>query len=104
MVSCLKHILFFSNDCEICKKEYCIMKGLSENGNLTLEQHIINKDMKQINYKEFTEEKAKELYEKLFIFYLKKNKNEQEVSKKAKRIIKKQCQLRNIEPWDWIKI
>ncbi|HSF00141.1 MAG TPA: hypothetical protein VLA48_04530 [Nitrososphaeraceae archaeon] len=80
------------------------MKGLSENGNLTLEQHIINKDMKEINYKEFTEEKAKELYEKLFIFYLKKNKNEQEVSKKAKRIIKKQCQLRNIEPWDWIKI
>jgi hypothetical protein len=80
------------------------MKGLSENGNLTLEQRIINKDMKQIHYKEFTEEKAKELYEKLFIFYLKKNKNEQEVSKKAKRIIEKQCQLRNIEPWDWVKI
>ena len=101
MISCLKHILFFCSDCEICKKEYCIMKGLNENGNLTLEQHSTDK---QIHYKEFTEEKAKQLYEKLFIFYLKSNKDEQEVSKKAKRIIKKQCQLRNIEPWDWIKI
>jgi hypothetical protein len=103
VVSCSKHILFFSNDCESCKKEYCIMKGLNENGNLP-PQHIIYKDTKQIHYKEFTEEKAKELYEKLFIFYLKNNKDENEVAKKAKRIIKKQCQLRNIEPWNWIKI
>jgi hypothetical protein len=80
------------------------MKGLNENGILTLEQHIRDKDMKQIHYKKFTEEKAKQLYEKLFIFYLKKNEDEQEVSKKAKRIIKKQCQLRNIDPWDWLKI
>ena len=79
------------------------MKGLNENGNLP-PQHIIYKDTKQIQYKEFTEEKAKELYEKLFIFYLKNNKDENEVAKKAKRIIKKQCQLRNIEPWNWIKI
>lgn len=80
------------------------MKGLNNNGNLTLEQPLINKNMKQIHYKEFTEEKAKQLYEKLFIFYLKKYKDEQEASKKAKRIIKKQCQLRNIDPWNWIKI
>ena len=44
------------------------MKGLNENGILTLEQHIRDKDMKQIHYKKFTEEKAKELHEKLFIF------------------------------------
>ena len=71
------------------------MKGLNENGNLTLKEHIVDKDMKQIHYKEFTEEKAKQLYEKLFIFYLKNNKDEKKFSKKAKR---------NIEPWNWIKI
>ena len=80
------------------------MKGLNNNGNLTLQQPPINKNRKQIHDKELTEEKAKQLYEKVLIFYLKNSKDEQEVSKKAKRIIKKQCQLRNIDPWDWIKI
>jgi hypothetical protein len=77
------------------------MKGLNENGNLTQKQ-IVSKDIKQIRYKEFTEEKAKHLYEKLFIFYLKNNRDEKEVSKKVKGIIKKQCQLRNIDPWEWV--
>ena len=101
MVSCSKHILFFNTDCEICKKEYCIMKGLNENGNLT-QKKIVSKGTKQSRYKEFTEEKAKQLYEKLFIFYLQNNKDEKEVSKKVKGIIKKQCQLRNIDPWEWV--
>lgn len=100
MVSCSKHILFFSNDCEICKKEYCLMKGLNENGNST--QDVVTKKMKHLVYKDFSEEKAKQLYEKLFIFYSKNNKDEKEVSKKAKRIIKKQCELRNIDPWEWV--
>ena len=78
------------------------MKGLSENGTLQPQEHIVTRDNKQIKYKEFTEEKAKQLYEKLFIFYSKNNKNEKEVSKKAKGIIKKQCQLRNIDPWSWV--
>jgi hypothetical protein len=77
------------------------MKGLNENGNLD-QKNIVSKDTKQIRYKEFTEEKAKQLYEKLFIFYLKNNNDEKEVSKKVKGIIKKQCQLRNIEPWEWV--
>jgi hypothetical protein len=102
VISCSKHILFFSNDCEICKKEYSLMKGLNENGNLPQQENIKAKDSKQIHYKEFNEEKAKQLYEKLFIFYSKNNKDEKEVSKKAKRIIKKQCQLRNIDPWEWV--
>lgn len=77
------------------------MKGLNENENLT-QKKIVSKDNRQIRYKEFTEEKAKQLYEKLFIFYLKNNRDEKEVSKKVKGIIKKQCQLRNIDPWEWV--
>ena len=102
MVSCSKHILFFSNDCEICKKEYCLMKGLNEDRKLTQQNVIVSKDKKQNCYKEFTEERAKQLYEKLFIFYSKKNKDEKEASKRAKEIIKKQCLLRNIDPWKWV--
>jgi hypothetical protein len=78
------------------------MKGLNENGTLTQKEKNVSKKIKQIHYKEFTEEKAKQLYEKLFIFYSKNNKDEKEVSKKAKGIIKKQCQLRNIDPWNWV--
>jgi len=77
------------------------MKGLNEKGNLP-SKDIVSKDTKQFRYKEFNEEKAKQLYEKLFIFYSKNNKDEINASKKAKEIIKKQCQLRNIDPWGWI--
>ena len=102
MVSCPVHILFFSNDCDICKKEYCAMKGLNEKGNFINQKNVVSKVREQIHYKEFTEERAKELYEKLFVFYLKKYKDEKEVATKAKNIVKKQCQLRNIEPWEWV--
>ncbi|HEX5982199.1 MAG TPA: hypothetical protein VFY77_05995, partial [Nitrososphaeraceae archaeon] len=57
---------------------------------------------KQSVYKEFTEEKAKQLYEKLFLYYLKKFKDEKDASNKAKSIINKQCHIRNIKPWNWI--
>lgn len=102
MVSCPVHILFFSNDCKICKKEYCAMKGLNEKGNFIDQTNVVSNTKEQIHFKEFTEEKAKQLYEKLFIFYLKNNKDEKEVAIKAKNIIKKQCQLRNIDPWEWV--
>jgi len=78
------------------------MKGLNENGNLINPANVVSKTRGQIHYKEFTEEKAKQLYEKLFIFYLKNSKDEKEVATKAKNIIKKQCHLRNIDPWEWV--
>lgn len=85
MVSCSKHILFFSNDCEICKKEYCLMKGLNEDRKLTQQNVIVSKDKKQNCYKEFTEERAKQLYEKLFIFYSKKIKMKKKHQKGQKK-------------------
>jgi hypothetical protein len=78
------------------------MKGLDENRNLTQQNFIVSKDKKRNCYKEFTEEKAKQLYEKLFIFYSKNYQDEKEVSNRAKEIIKKQCRLRNIDPWEWV--
>jgi hypothetical protein len=71
----------------MCKKEYLFVKGLEEKDGF-----IINKNI---------EEKAKQLYEKLFLYYL-KNLDEKNASNKAKSIIAKQCHLRNMKPWSWI--
>jgi class 3 adenylate cyclase len=42
-------------------------------------------------YKEFSEERAKKLYEELLVQYLKNSHNEIEAAETAKRIIRKQC-------------
>ncbi len=55
------------------------------------------------NYKEFTEERAKKLYEEIFLQYLKKgNMSEAESIERSKKIIRKQCIIRGIDPWSWI--
>ncbi len=103
VVSCLQHQNFFDDACEICKKEYFFVKGLEEkDGTIIIEQNVAQRQEKQFFYKEFTEEKAKQLYEKLFLYYLKNLKDEKDASIKAKSIIMKQCQMRKIEPWNWI--
>jgi hypothetical protein len=54
-------------------------------------------------YKEFTEERAKRLYEDLLLQFLSSsNYNEFEASEKARSIIRKQCQLRNMPSWSWL--
>jgi hypothetical protein len=103
VVSCLQHQNFFDEACEICKKEYFFVKGLEEkDGSLIIDKHVAPRKEKEFFYKEFTEEKAKQLYEKLFLYYLKNLKDEKDASNKAKSIITKQCQIRKIEPWNWI--
>ena len=103
VVSCLQHQNFFDEACEICKKEYFFVKGLEEkDGSLIIDKHLAPRKEKEFFYKEFTEEKAKQLYEKLFLYYLKNLKDEKDASNKAKSIIMKQCRIRNIEPWNWI--
>lgn len=101
MVSCLKHPKFFDETCEMCKKEYFFVKGLEEKDGFIINKNILESQEKQSIYKEFTEEKAKQLYEKLFLYYL-KNLDEKNASNKAKSIIAKQCHLRNIKPWKWV--
>ena len=52
-------------------------------------------------YKEFTEERAKKLYEELMLQYLKSGATEIDADRKAKSIIRKQCSIRGMSFWSW---
>ena len=52
-------------------------------------------------YKEFTEERAKKLYEELMLQYLKSGSGEIDADRKAKAIIRKQCSIRGMPFWPW---
>ena len=52
-------------------------------------------------YKEFTEERAKKLYEDLMLQYLKSGSSEIDADRKAKAIIRKQCSIRGMPVWPW---
>jgi hypothetical protein len=53
-------------------------------------------------YKELTEERAKKLYEELMLQYLRTGQNEMEADKKAKAVIRKQCNIRQMSFWSWL--
>ena len=105
MAECDTHRFFFDWSCHICKEEYHNLKGIntikSENyDKINLKEGAENKGQK--GYKEFNEERAKKLYEEIFLQYLKKgNLSEEESINRSKTIIRKQCRLRGIEPWSW---
>ena len=104
MTSCSIHTDFFDDGCRVCKKEYSELKGLNTS-NANNSQISYNKDKNQDNnkkYKEFTEERAKQLYEDLLLQYLKSSSNEMEAAEKAKGIIRKQCKIRDIQLWPWV--
>jgi hypothetical protein len=90
MTKCPVHTEFFDDSCDLCKQEYMEMKGADE---------PLAKDKK---YKEFTEERAKKLYEELMLQYLKNMTGEAEADKKAKAIIRKQCSIRGMPLWPWV--
>lgn len=104
MTSCSIHTDFFDDSCSVCKKEYGELKGLNIS-DANNSQSSYNKDKNQDNnkkYKEFTEERAKQLYEDLLLQYLKSSSNEIEAAEKAKGIIRKQCKIRDIQLWPWV--
>ena len=70
----------------------------SDNHGLNIEYRI---GIKNRNYKEFTEERAKKLYAELLVQYLKKSCKEEEAAEKARAIIRKQCKLRGMTSWSW---
>jgi hypothetical protein len=103
LTKCNDHRFFFDWSCHICKEEYKNLKGTNdvhiENQNKT----NIEKDIKLKSYKEFNEERAKKLFEEIFLQYLKKGQmNEEESIKRSKIIIRRQCEIRGIKPWSWI--
>ncbi|MER5176581.1 MAG: hypothetical protein ABJB76_04695 [Candidatus Nitrosocosmicus sp.] len=105
MTKCNVHKFFFDWSCHLCKEEYNDLKGTNM---IKLENHdktiIKNEKVKELkSYKEFNEERAKKLYEDIFLQYLKKgNMSEEESINRSKTIIRKQCQMRGIEPWSWV--
>jgi hypothetical protein len=58
--------------------------------------------LEEKKYKEFTEERAKKLYEELMLQYLKSGADEIDADRKAKAIIRKQCSIRGMQFWSWV--
>ncbi len=106
MAGCNIHKFFFDWSCHVCKEEYYDLKGtniikLGNNDKTNNEERGKRKEEK--SYKEFNEERAKKLFEEIFLQYLKKGDiSEEESINRSKTIIRKQCKLRGIEPWSWI--
>lgn len=90
MVKCPVHTDFFDDSCDYCRQEYMEMKRVGEHEDSAKK------------YKEFTEERAKKLYEELMLQYIKGGTGEVEADKKAKAIIKKQCNIRGLPFWQWL--
>jgi hypothetical protein len=90
-MKCTIHTEFFEDSCSACKQEYMELKCIDEVG--------VTSNKK---YKEFTEERAKKLYEELLLQYLRSGASEVEADQKAKAIIKKQCNLRKMPFWSWL--
>jgi hypothetical protein len=114
MTTCCIHTKFFDDTCTECRKEYAELKGLHEinnmndykpddnNNNNTSDNKMHQQELTK-KYKEFTEERAKRLYKDLLLQFLgSSNYNEVEASEKARSIIRKQCQLRNMPFWSWL--
>ena len=89
-MKCPVHTDFFDDSCDYCKQEYREMK------------HVGEQEDSAKKYKEFTEERAKKLYEELMLQYIRSGTNEIEADKKAKAIIKKQCNIRGLPFWQWL--
>ena len=89
-MKCLIHSDFFDDSCDACEREYPEMKNEGEVA------------VRVEKYKEFTEIRAKKLYEELMLQYLKSGASETEADRKAKSIIRKQCTIRGKVFWPWI--
>ena len=82
VTKCNIHNFFFEWSCHLCKEEYNVLKGTNmikpeNSGNTDLKKE---KNAKSKSYKEFNEERAKKLFEEVFIQYLKKGTMSEEES------------------------
>ena len=100
------HKSFFDENCHDCKLEYAELKGSDKSmiqDEKTTKKISNNSSDKKV-YKEFSEERAKKLYEELLIQFLRtKSVNEVEAARRARQIIRKQCAIRGIQIWSWLK-
>lgn len=103
MSRCTVHPDFFDDTCAECKKEYADLKGLNDNFQQTTNVRRKSSIVKLSNYKEFTEERAKKLYEELILQYINKGLDGPKAAERARIIIRRQCMLRGIEVWPWVE-
>jgi hypothetical protein len=103
MSKCTSHLDFFDDSCAQCKREYAALKGDHDISQQAGKERRPSSRVKSVNYKEFTEERAKKLYEELILEYMSKEIGEQDAARRAQVIIRKQCTLRGIEIWPWLK-
>jgi hypothetical protein len=103
--ACNVHKNFFDDNCPECKLEYAELKGLTQSNSQDNEKSkIMAHESSKIAYKEFPEERAKKLYGELLVQYMRtKSINEVEAARRARQIIRKQCAIRGIEVWNWLK-
>ena len=82
--------------------EYSDLKGrndiLPQTRNVRRKSSIVTLS----NYKEFTEERAKKLYEELILQYMNKGLDGLKAAERARMIIRKQCMVRGIKVWPWV--
>jgi hypothetical protein len=105
---CNIHKDFFDENCPDCKLEYAVLKGLDQS---TIKdddkaRKLSNKSGNKKTYKEFSEDRAKKLYEELLIQFLRTKSvdvDEVEAARRARQIIRKQCAIRGIQIWSWLK-
>lgn len=97
MKKCPVHIEFFDDSCEACRQEYVEMKGADR------QDEMVVAGSNKKHYKELTEDRAKKLYEELMLQYLKGGTSEVEADRKAKAILRKQCNIRGMPYWPWLQ-
>jgi len=102
MVKCTVHLDFFDDSCAECKREYAALKGQLDFSQQPIKESRRTSKVKFSNYKQFTEERAKKLYEDLVLQYLGKELGELEAAERARAIIRKQCMVRGIKVWPWV--
>ncbi len=102
MPACEIHKDFFNESCKYCEGEYAELKGHFRGSNGVT--HVIA-SVNTKKYKEFSEDRAKKLYEELLLEFLKSpyKLGEVEAARKARSIIKKQCLLRGLPMWQWLE-
>lgn len=93
---CSIHTEFFDDSCPECRQEYLERKGAA--GDIEKEETGNSR-----RYKEFTEERAKKLYEEVMLQYLKAGAaSETEAAGRARAVVRKQCDVRNMPYWPWL--
>ena len=106
MSACNIHKNFFDENCPDCKLEYAELKGTTQSKLQEDEksEKTADESRSKKSYKEFPEERAKKLYEELLIQFMRtKSINEAEAASRARQIIRKQCAIRGIKVWKWLK-